>query len=533
MARGLFRWLLHGRLPEDGVAPIAPADLVARLGGSFPTDPELMVMWAYVWALARLDDRTRQVAGKVRSALGVSAAFDAECVAHLSSIVAECADPVALLLDTPQPVADAVLAAVVRGVAPGGWRRKPLAGISPVAYQHPADRMILSGLSAVPALGPVVTWFTDFFKQSGEVGLLGGALEVTRTSMPTTAAAYAEACRVLDIANPPRLFVSYQGEMAAEIFGVDEPYILMGAMATSILDPAEQIFLLGRELGHFQAKHVKYRTLARWLQSTANAAAMMTAGLADLLSNVTLRPMLAAWYRRTAYTADRAGMLACQSREVAFRVLMKQAGFPIRSYPELRTRALIEQVIRYRASMDDRMMARIFGLGQQFESSQPWVVDRAAELLTWIEDGGYQEIVASTEVQRRAIGRRMVEDPQFQTLSDAALRALTAWASGRFGVRRSTIGPTVRRMVYDRVSPAGTPLVGVRRIELTARWLAANKIEYDALMVFQADGKEKLAAIPVQFPSSYDDVPQVMRTERLRRGGREATCLIFDEAEAI
>jgi hypothetical protein len=291
-----------------------------------------------------------------------------------------------------------------------------------------------------------------------------------------------------------------------------------------VLDAPELMFLLGRELGHVQSDHVKFRSLARWLNSTANAAGMVTMGLSKLLSNVTLRPLLALYYRRTAYTADRAGLLACQSREVALRVLMKKSGFPMRNYHEMKTRAVIEQALRHQNETGGSALDRAISLGQQYNLADPWVVDRAWELLGWLDDG-YSEVLEASGAQRRAMAARRTADSIMQDLLDGALRATTDWATGRFGGRRSAVGTALRRMVYEHVPPTGTPLEPILRLELTVTKLSASKLEYEMVVLFDETGRARRgtgsaqrARITFDFPTGWDDAPAEIRGDFIRFG---------------
>jgi Zn-dependent protease with chaperone function len=532
IARSIFHWLLSGRLPADGAHAVEPESVPSRVRAAIASDAEILAIWAYARAVALVDATARRRVDRLRTALGIGERFDTDCAAALQPLLTTSpTDPVWLLTETPQPVTDAVAGVVAASVRKPG---KALLGLSSIVYQHPTDRAVQGQLMDIPLLGTAAGAFTDFFKRSGELALLGQAIEVTQHSIPGTYRAYRQACSTLGIDRAPRLFVSNQGfsphragEIAAESFGADEPYILLGQEAASILDPAEQVFLLGRELGHVQANHVKYRTMARWLERTANWAAASTAGLVDLVSNVTFRPMLAAWYRRTAYTADRAGLLACQNREIALRVLMKQAGYPMHRYSEMKTRALVEQAIRFREETGFRLRDLVFSSAKRFDLSEPWVVDRAFELLDWIDNGEFQEIVDASEAQRESMAKRMAADPNMQLLLDAALREVIIWGSGRFGVRRAVFGEAVRRIVYDPVTKKDAIVEQISRIELVVTKAGPNQVEYAAKVLFRDEGEVKLATITIPFESAWDETPSEIREDYVRHGGSSVVRLLY------
>ncbi len=534
IARSIFHWLLSGRLPADGARAVEPESVPSLIRAAIASDAEIFAIWAYARAVALVDATAQRKLGRLRTALGIGERFDTECAAALQPLLtADSTEPVRLLTETPKPVTDAVAEVVAARVRKPG---KALPGLSSIVYQHPTDRAVQGKLMNIPFLGSVVGTFTDFFNRSDEVALLGQAIEVTPHSIPVTFEAYRQACTALGIKRAPRLFVSnhgfsphQSGVIAAESFGVDEPHIVIGQDAASILDPAEQVFLLGRELGHVQANHVKYRTMARWLQRTVDLAGKSTAGLADVVSNVTFRPMLAAWYRRTVYTADRAGLLACQNREIALRVLMKQAGYPARRFFEMKTRTLVEQAIRFRAETGYRLRDLVFSSAKRFDLSVPWVVDRALELLDWIDDGAYQEIVDASEAQRGSMAKRMAADPNMQLLLGSVLREVIGWGSERFGARRAVVGEAVRRMVYDHVTEKDAIVDRISRIELVVTKAGPNRVEYAAKVLFRDECEVKLATITIPFESAWDEAPNEIREDYVRNGGSSVVRLLYPQ----
>jgi hypothetical protein len=345
--------------------------------------------------------------------------------------------------------------------------------------------------------------------------------------------AFRTAADTLGIANLPPLFMSNQGFtpgvgglVSAETFGVDDPYIVIGQGSASVLDSVELAFLLGRELGHIQAMHVSFRGLAKFLVKGVNTATAITAGLAAPLADATVRPLLAAYFRSTALTADRAGLLAAQSREAALRVMCKQSGFPLRDASTLKTRTIIEQAIRRRADLGESLVSRLYDASGRYSIEEPMVVDRVAALLEWIDEGGYSEVLQATPSQLKAIAVRRDADSKMQSLTEMAIRALTDWAAERFTQPKSAVGPVVRRMVYEQVRPDNS-VAPLLRLELVVNRLGVNELTYELAALFADQGKAKLATLLLDVLPGWDDAPSGIRQDVIRHGGKTLVRLLF------
>lgn len=98
------------------------------------------------------------------------------------------------------------------------------------------------------------------------------------------------------------------------------------------------------------------------------------------------------WDRMSEFTADRAGLMACQNKEAAIRAFMKMSGMPIKQFNNLSYQTFIQQAREFK-QLDYEGLNKIIKLISIADSSHPWTVMRAAELLNWINDGGYSAFV--------------------------------------------------------------------------------------------------------------------------------------------
>jgi hypothetical protein len=92
------------------------------------------------------------------------------------------------------------------------------------------------------------------------------------------------------------------------------------------------------------------------------------------------------------FTADRAGLLACQNPEATVRVMMKWAGVPIRHYSDMKVDVFVQQAKSFAALDYDSINQAVKYLAIR-KMEHPWTIIRSAELLKWLESGEYQRVV--------------------------------------------------------------------------------------------------------------------------------------------
>src|SRR5207253_6079890 len=78
------------------------------------------------------------------------------------------------------------------------------------------------------------------------------------------------------------------------------------------------------------------------LSLSLHDALPISLGFGEWLS-APLQLALMHWQRMSEFTADRAGLLACQDADVAIRTMMKLAGLPQKYFKDINTQDFIEQ----------------------------------------------------------------------------------------------------------------------------------------------------------------------------------------------
>src|SRR5919199_1175785 len=141
--------------------------------------------------------------------------------------------------------------------------RKTLTQISPIAWEHPADRAALNTLRAIPGFDEVVRKVAGFFGERAIRHLFAGnAVRVGPRQRPKLHALYNEVLETMDWPARPELYVTQTPTVNAGAVGFDNPFIVINSGMLGLLDREEQRTVLGHELGHIMSGHATYRTIA-------------------------------------------------------------------------------------------------------------------------------------------------------------------------------------------------------------------------------------------------------------------------------
>ncbi len=275
-------------------------------------------------------------------------------------------------------------------------------GLSPRAYEHPADRAALVALRRVPGFDTVLRKLLGTIgDRSLRYAFLASAVRVDEQQFPVIHASFLQACAVLDVDPVPELYVAQTPIVNAGAVGVDKPFIVINSGTVALMTPEELQFILGHELGHVLSGHVLYKTMIRLLLR------MTTLALAIPLGGVALYGITTAlleWDRKSELSADRAGLLVVQNPELALRVNMKLAGGG--STDNMDIDAFIAQAEEYRSS--GNVMDGVVKLLNLIGRTHPFPVLRLAELKKWVDSGDYDKVLSGDYPKREGDGTTSV-----------------------------------------------------------------------------------------------------------------------------
>ena len=222
--------------------------------------------------------------------------------------------------------------------------------------------------------------------------LTGSNLRVTADTFPQLHEMFVDACHALDLPLVPELYVGAGGEINAFTAGVDKPIVVLNSGAVDLLSDDELRFVMAHELGHVKSGHVLYYQIAEFLPVITEAIGDATFGVGALLG-AGVQVALLNWRRKSEHTADRAGLLVVQDLQVVLSALMKLAGLPQRYSKDINVDDFVAQARAFEGMDSDKLswFAKWLSTAGQ---THPWTVMRAKECLEWVDDGGYERVLA-------------------------------------------------------------------------------------------------------------------------------------------
>jgi Zn-dependent protease with chaperone function len=278
-------------------------------------------------------------------------------------------------------------------------RKRDFPGISPTAWEHPADGAALAAFSSIPLAGELLRRAVG---STTERSLRLGALaNYARASDSQFAPAYAilkDCARRLDVSPLPELYIRLDPAPDARCLGVERPFILLSSGALELWDEEELACVLGHELGHVLSGHAVYKTLLGLLiKASSIIAGSMPLGGAAIAAAVAA---LKEWDRKSELSADRASLLVVQDAPVVFRALMKSAAGP--GIAQMDVNEFFRQARDYEASSE--LLDSLYKVVDLLGETHPFPITRMTALQEWEKGGAYAAILGGDYPKRGAEG---------------------------------------------------------------------------------------------------------------------------------
>lgn len=282
-----------------------------------------------------------------------------------------------------------------------------LEGISPRAFQHPADRAATAALGQVPYLDGVVRRLIELgYERALRQAYLGSAVRLGQEQLPRIWVLEREVFHVLDLDEVPDLYLTQFPLANALTFGSTRPVIVLNSELVQLLDTEGLRAVIAHEAAHILSDHVLYQTaLTILLQLGAAVRLPIFAGL-PLFA---VRTALLEWSRAAELTCDRAAALVTRDPIAVCRVLMTVAGGA--AVDELNLDAFMKQGLDYDEKGSG--LDRLSRLLMQMNITHPMPVRRVHQLLSWVRGGDYDRIVDGSYVRRG-------EEPPLREEAEAA-----------------------------------------------------------------------------------------------------------------
>lgn len=273
--------------------------------------------------------------------------------------------------------------------------------INPEIYQHPFDRKALASLEKMPGLSFLMKKVNEYgIERILRLQTLGSEFKVTPRNFPKLYNPFIETCQILDVNPPPELYLAPgQGHITTYAIGVEKPLISVNLETMEWLTNEELYFALGHELIRLKGRYMTYQQMAYVLPTIKGIISTTTLGLGAIASNG-LELALLHWIVMSKFTADRAGLLACQNLEVAIATLMKIGGVPAEYLTDDTINDFEDQAREFMATNLDNIdqITKVFSF---MEFRLPWVVMRMAELFKWVDSGEYQSLLDTGKLPQK------------------------------------------------------------------------------------------------------------------------------------
>ena len=260
-------------------------------------------------------------------------------------------------------------------------------------YEHPFDREALNTLEGTPGLETLVkAFYKHGIEKLMRIQYTGSYLKITPRNYPEIYRILEDVCQTLALDQLPELYIQWDYGVNAFTSGVEKTLIVINSGVVDLMSPEEISFILGHEVGHIKSQHVLYHQMAAIFPLIGDLIGSATLGLGSLVSKGVELALLN-WERMSEFTADRAGLLACQDMNVANQTMVKLAGVPRKYFDRINLEEFTTQAREFESfdyNTVDKMV-KVFSIMWQ---NHPWTVMRGAELLKWIESGAYGKILA-------------------------------------------------------------------------------------------------------------------------------------------
>ncbi|WNJ19255.1 M48 family metallopeptidase [Pontibacter sp. G13] len=270
--------------------------------------------------------------------------------------------------------------------------RKTLSHLYTYEYEHPFDRDSLDRLERTRGLEMLTQRTLDWgLEKYLLIKATGDNIQVTQSNIPELYELLLEACRILAMPEIPELYIQLEDKITSFTSGEKRRVIVISSGAVDLLNDAELLFLIGRELGHIKSNHVLYRMMADSLKVITQLISDVTLGVGNLLS-MPLQIALMHWYRMSEFTADRAGLLTCQDPDVAANSFIKIAGLPVKYHGRVTVDDLKRQAHKF-DNLKESNIDKLIRFVASYENPQPFTIIRASQLFRWIDAGEYERLL--------------------------------------------------------------------------------------------------------------------------------------------
>lgn len=270
---------------------------------------------------------------------------------------------------------------------------KKFADLSKHDYIHPLDSRALAAFRAIPGIDSALRKFLAVTSESAmRVSFMASSVKVTPLQFPDLHAKLQIACTTLGV-DMPDLFVQQSPVVNAFTFGSEKHVIVLHTALIERLNDEEVLAVIAHEVGHIHAEHVLYLTAARILEALLRVPIAMIPGgeIIKFFLTASISSALLAWARRAELSCDRAALLVVQDPHIIGRTMMKLAGGTMAS--KMDYEQFLEQGREFQKNYDEKNLDKFWATIINAGLTHPFPIWRVSEILKWVEDGEYKEVL--------------------------------------------------------------------------------------------------------------------------------------------
>lgn len=269
---------------------------------------------------------------------------------------------------------------------------KKLKFLHPREYEHPLDRQALQMFEGTPELEKLTR---EIFKHGVEkywrLQYTGSYIKVNEKSFPEIHDILLEVCDTLHLKKIPELYIQWDYSINGFAVGSENPIIVLNSSAVDLLTDDELRYFIGHEVGHIKSGHMLYHIMALIIPIIGDIIGLATLSISGIVGTG-LEYALLYWSRMSEFTADRAGLLACQNDDAMITAMIKWSGAPQKFFDQVKKDVFIEQAKEFKG-YDRDALDKIGKMVMIVGATHPWTVMRTSEILKWIDSGAYESII--------------------------------------------------------------------------------------------------------------------------------------------
>lgn len=265
-------------------------------------------------------------------------------------------------------------------------------------YEHPEDRKTLNVLNTMSCCEGIIKGLLDWNGVKADYVIRKASnYHVTHETCPELAQLIDESISILSIDDVPRVYLEWGYDINGYTRGYkDTTMMVLNSGVIDLMSDMEQTFVIGHELGHIKSKHVIYHTLASLITSAIGSIPIIGA-VPELFTLALIR-----WSRMSEFTADRAGLLACQDIDAALKAIIKMSGVPHKYFDRININSFLKEAeaLQKDLTFTDKAFEKVINV---MYNDHPWNVMRAFELKKWVDSGEYERILGEYEARKCSI----------------------------------------------------------------------------------------------------------------------------------